>query len=198
MNILYDIDKSLYVNLTNKCPCRCIFCIRNTINEISNSGSLWLEYEPSICEIKSAFDKFNLDNYDEIVFCGYGEPLSRIDEVVEVSKFIKSKKDIKIRVNTNGLSDLIHKKNTVIMLKDVVDSISISLNGPNKETYLRVTRPRFGEVSFESMLNFAKNCKENISEVIFSVVDEISTDDIIQSEQLANSLGIALKVRHKE
>lgn len=198
MNILYAIDKSLYVNLTNKCPCRCVFCIRNESDEVSNSGSLWLEHEPSIEEIKNAFDDFNLENYNEIVFCGYGEPLYRIDEVVEISKFIKVNSDIKIRVNTNGLGDLIHNKDTASMLKGVVDSVSISLNGPNKEIYNKVTRPKFGEVSFDSMLNFARNCKDNIEEVAFSVVDEISEEEINASKELADSLGIHLRIRHKQ
>lgn len=198
MNILYEIDKNLYVNLTNKCPCNCIFCIRNESDEVSNSGSLWLDHEPNTCEIKAEFEKVNLDKYDEVVFCGYGEPLYRINEVIEISEFIKSRKNIKIRINTNGLSDLIHKKDTASMLKDIVDSVSISLNAPNKEKYTYITRPKFGDVSFDSMINFAKKCKENIGEVVFSVVDEISESEIRESKNLSEFLGIPLKIRHKQ
>lgn len=197
MNILYTIGDSLYVNLTNKCPCRCIFCIRDEKDEIEKNGSLWLEHEPSIDEIKEAFKNYNLSDYNEVVFCGYGEPLVRLDEVIEISKFIKEKSNIKVRVNTNGLSDLIHKKKTAILLKDNIDSISISLNAPNKNVYTRVTRTKYGEVSFEYMINFAKECKEYISEVVFSVVDEISQEEIEMSKVLANELGIDLKVRNK-
>lgn len=197
MNILYTIDKSLYVNITNQCPCRCVFCIRNESDEVSGSGSLWLEHEPSVEEVKEAFNSYKLDNYNEIVFCGYGEPLVRIDEVIEISKFIKSQSDIKIRVNTNGLSDLIHEKDTASMLKEIIDSISISLNAPDKETYNNVTRPKFGEKSFDSMLNFAKKCNDNINEVMLSVVDEISEEQIKLSYDIANSLNIKLRVRHK-
>lgn len=110
MNILYTIENSIYVNITNTCPCSCVFCIRNEKDEVANSGSLWLEHEPSVDEVKEAFNKYNLDDYDEIVFCGYGEPLMRINELIEVAKFIKEKSSIKIRINTNGLSDLIHNK----------------------------------------------------------------------------------------
>ncbi len=88
------------------------FCIRNEKDEVANSGSLWLEHEPSVDEVKEAFNKYNLDDYDEIVFCGYGEPLMRINELIEVAMFIKRKSSIKIRINTNGLSDLIHNKNS--------------------------------------------------------------------------------------
>lgn len=197
MNILYPIEKSLYVNITNQCPCRCIFCIRNDTDEVGNSGSLWLDHEPTVKEVKKALESYNLSDYNEIVFCGYGEPLVKIEEVIEISKYIKSQKDIKIRINTNGLSDLIHKKDTSIMLKDIIDSISISLNAPDKESYNNVTRPKFGEQSFESMLNFAKNCKNNIKEVMFSVVDEISYEQIEKSKELSDALGINLRIRNK-
>lgn len=197
MNILYTIENSIYVNITNTCPCNCIFCIRNEKDEVSDSGSLWLEHEPSVVEVKEAFNEYNLDKYEEVVFCGYGEPLMRINELVEVAKFIKEKSDIKTRINTNGLSDLIHGKKTAVLLKDVIDSVSISLNAPNKEAYNRVTQPKFGEKSFNYMLDFAKDCKTYLKDVAFSVVDEISPQEIEESKQLANVLDIPLRVRHK-
>lgn len=197
MNILYTIENSIYVNITNTCPCSCVFCIRNEKDEVANSGSLWLEHEPSVDEVKEAFNKYNLDDYDEIVFCGYGEPLMRINELIEVAKFIKEKSSIKIRINTNGLSDLIHNKKTAILLKNVIDAVSISLNASNKEAYNRVTQPKFGEKSFDYMLDFAKDCKKYIKEVAFSVVDEISPEEIEESKQLAKKLDIPLRVRHK-
>lgn len=197
MNILYAIENSLYVNITNQCPCKCVFCIRLESDEVGGSGSLWLDHEPSVEEVKEAFKDYNLEDYDEIVFCGYGEPLVRINEVIEISKYIKSISDIKVRVNTNGLSDLIHEKDTAIMLKDVIDSVSISLNGPDKEVYNKVTRPKFGEKSFDYMIKFAKDCKKYVKDVALSVVDEISEEEIEKSKKLANELQIPLRVRHK-
>ena len=198
MTILYDYKESLYVNITNQCPCACVFCIRKETDHVGNSDSLWLDHEPSVDEFKDELKNFDLDKYNEVVFCGYGEPLVRIDEVVEVAKYIKTISDIKIRVNTNGLADLIHNKKTAILLKDNIDSVSISLNAPNKYSYNQVTRPKFGEKSFDALLEFAKECKEYIKEVNFSVVDEISDEEIEQSKKLANEMGIKLRVRHKE
>ena len=198
MTILYDYKESLYVNITNQCPCACVFCIRKETDHVGNSDSLWLDHEPSVDEFKDELKNFDLDKYNEVVFCGYGEPLVRIDEVVEVAKYIKTISDIKIRVNTNGLADLIHNKKTAILLKDNIDSVSISLNAPNKYSYSQVTRPKFGEKSFDALLEFAKECKEYIKEVNFSVVDEISDEEIEQSKKLANEMGIKLRVRHKE
>ncbi|WP_455538413.1 TIGR04100 family radical SAM protein [Terrisporobacter sp.] len=197
MTILYDYKESLYINLTNKCPCSCVFCIRKETDYVGNSSSLWLNHEPSVDEIKNEFNKFDLSKYDEVVFCGYGEPLMRINEVIEVAKYIRSISNIKIRVNTNGLADLIHGKKTAKLLKDNIDAISISLNAPNKIKYNEVTKPKFGEKSFDALLDFAIDCKKYIGKVNFSVVDEISEEEIEQSKELANKMNIPLRVRHK-
>lgn len=197
MTLLYPIRNSLYVNITNLCCCKCVFCIRNITDSVGGSDSLWLDHEPTMDELKEELEKFDLDDYEEVVFCGYGEPLMRINEVVEFANYIKSKKNIKTRINTNGLADLIHKKKTAVLLKDAIDSVSISLNAPNKEVYLKVTQPAFGIKSFDAMLQFAKDCKDYVKEVCFSVVDEISYEEIQQSQELADSLGIPLRVRIK-
>ena len=197
MTILYDYEDSLYVNLTNKCPCACVFCIRKETDHVGNSDSLWLDHEPTVEEVKKEFKNFDLNKYEEIVFCGYGEPLVRINEVVEVAKYIRSISNIKIRVNTNGLSDLIHNKKTAQMLKDNIDAVSISLNAPNKVKYNEVTKPKFGEKSYEALLDFATDCKKYIKEVNFSVVDEINEQEIQESKELAESMNIPLRVRHK-
>ncbi|MEW9080722.1 TIGR04100 family radical SAM protein [Terrisporobacter glycolicus] len=197
MTILYDYKESLYVNITNQCPCSCVFCIRKETDHVGNSNSLWLDHEPTVEEVKEEFKKFNLEKYDEIVFCGYGEPLVKINEVIEIAKYIRSVSDLKIRINTNGLSDLIHNKKTAILLKDNIDSVSISLNAPNKTRYNEVTKPKFGEKSFDALLSFAEDCKAYVEEVNFSVVDEISNEEIEESQKLADKMNIVLRVRHK-
>ena len=197
MTIFYPIGESLYVNLTNKCPCRCVFCVREEHETVGNNNSLWLDHDPSMEEIKADLERFNLADYEEVVFCGFGEPMMRMDDLIETAKYIKSKKDIKTRINTNGLGDLIHEKNTAECIKDCIDSVSISLNAPDKESYCRVTRPKFGEQSFEAMLKFAEECRDCGINIAFSVVDEITPEEIEKSRELAESLGVKLRVRHK-
>lgn len=197
MTIFYPIGDSLYVNLTNKCPCRCVFCVREEHETVGNNNSLWLDHDPSMEEIKADLERFNLADYKEIVFCGFGEPMMRMDDLIETAKYIKSKADIKTRINTNGLGDLIHEKNTAECIKDCIDSVSISLNAPDKESYCRVTRPKFGEQSFEAMLKFAEECRDCGINIAFSVVDEITPEEIEKSKELAESLGVKLRVRHK-
>ena len=105
---------------------------------MNHSGSLWLEREPSVEEVKNEFSKFDMNKYKEVVFCGFGEPTERLDDVLEVCRFIKDKYNKTIRINTNGLADLIHKKNTAPMFDGLIDIVSISLNTPNKERYLEL------------------------------------------------------------
>ena len=101
MTILYEYNNKLYVNLTNKCPCACVFCLRKTREEMDKSGSLWLEREPSYEEVIAEFAKFDMNRYDEVIFCGFGEPTERIDMVVKVAKYIKDTFNKSVRLNTN-------------------------------------------------------------------------------------------------
>ena len=158
MTITYPVKKGIYINMTNRCPCACTFCLRQNGDSVYGSDPLWLEREPTIEEVCADIDKWNLKNYEEIVFCGYGEPTERLDDLLEVAKYIKSKSDIKIRINTNGLCDLIHGEKTAFKLKGLIDTVSISLNATNKEDYLKTVRPKFGIDSYEAMLEFTKDC----------------------------------------
>ena len=175
MTILYEVYDNLYVNLTNRCPCSCTFCLRQTRDEMNHSGSLWLEREPSVKEVKEEFEKFDQNGtlasrYKEVVFCGFGEPTERLEDLLEIAAFIKEKYGMTVRVNTNGLSDLIHGKDTAPMFEGRVDIVSISLNTPDKAEYYRLTRNKFGEESFDALLRFAENVKKYVSKVILTTV----------------------------
>ena len=194
MTILYTVGDKLYVNMTNRCPCRCTFCIRNNGDGAYGSDSLWLEREPSADEIKAEFEKYDLSKFTEVVFCGYGEPMERAWELADIAAFIKSNSDIKIRLNTNGLGDKIHGRPTAELLNGKVDIVSISLNSCDREKYNAVTRPKW-EDAFEAMLSFASDCKKYVPKVMFTVVDVISPEEIEGSKALAGKLGIELRVR---
>lgn len=195
MTILYEVGNNLYVNITNRCPCACTFCIRNNGDGAYGSDSLWLDREPTLEEVISAFKQRDLSKYNEVVFCGYGEPLERIDIVVQTCKYLRENSNCKIRINTNGLANLIHNRNVIPELKDCFDTISISLNAGCEESYLKVTRPKFKEGSYHAMLDFARQCKSIAPRVVFSVVDVISKKEIELSQSVADTLGIPLRVR---
>lgn len=196
MTILYKVHNNLYVNLTNKCPCSCVFCLRQTRDHMDDSGVLWLVREPEYEEIIKAFDNYNLDDFNEIVFCGFGEPTERIDTLLEVAKYIKTNFNKKIRINTNGLGNLVNGKDITPLLKGLVDTVSISLNTPNKERYLELTRSRFGIKSFDAMLDFAKNAAKYVPNVILSTVDTtITKEEEKECQEICDKLGVTYRIR---
>lgn len=195
MTIFYKFDGKMYINITNGCPCDCVFCIRKNGDSIEDNDSLWLEREPSFEEICAAFDKFDKTGMTEAVFCGYGEPTMRVEMLIKTAEYIKENSDMSVRVNTNGLVRLVHRDFDITRFKDVVDSFSVSLNAPNANRYNEVTRPHFGEAAFEEMLSFSREVKEMGIKTSFTVVDVIAPEEISECEKLANSIGIPLRVR---
>lgn len=196
MVILYEVHTGLYVNMTNKCPCACTFCLRQEKDEMNHSGSLWLEREPSVDEVKAEFEKFDMSKYKEVVFCGFGEPTERLEDVLEVAAFVKEKYGLPTRINTNGLSDLIYNKDTAPMFKDKIDTVSISLNTPNKERYYELTRSKFGIDSFDAMLKFAENVKHYVKNVVLTTVSTtLSEDEERECVQICERLGVTYRIR---
>ncbi|MEE1185121.1 MAG: TIGR04100 family radical SAM protein [Acutalibacteraceae bacterium] len=199
MTITYPVKKGIYINMTNRCPCACTFCLRQNGDSVYGSDPLWLEREPTIEEVCADIDKWDLKNYEEIVFCGYGEPTERLEDLLEVAKYIKSKSDIKIRINTNGLCDLIHGEKTAHKLKGLIDTVSISLNATNKEDYLKTVRPKFGIDSYEAMLNFTKDCTNYVPNVIMTVVDVVTSPEEQElCRKICESVGATLRIRPYE
>lgn len=194
-DIIYRYKNQVYFNITNKCPCRCTFCIRNTEDAIGEASNLWFEQEPALEEIYKAIDEFDFSDCNEVVFCGYGEPTMALENLIAVSKYIRERYSFRIRLNTNGLSDLIHKRSTAEEICQAVDSISISLNMPDAASYNEVVRPAYGEKSFDAMLKFARDCKQYLDDVRFTVVDVIGEEKVEQSKILAAQNGIPLRVR---
>ncbi len=197
MNITYVLDNKLYLNITNKCCCDCTFCIRKNGDGAYGSEPLWLDHQPSEQEVVDAIKKHNLDEYKEIIFCGYGEPTCELDILINSAKYIKSVTKTPIRINTNGLSDLINKKPTASLFENLFDTISISLNAPTEQEYIAVTRPAFKN-AFEAMKSFAVEVSRYVPKTVLSVVDVIGEEKIKQSQKVADELGITLRVREYE
>lgn len=195
MNITYVLDGALYLNITNKCPCACTFCIRKNGEGAYGSDCLWLEHQPSKEEVLAALAKEDLGSFKEIVFCGFGEPTCELEILKAAAKYIRENSNVKIRINTNGLGDLINGCDTASELKGLFDVVSISLNASCREEYNRVTNPKWKDKSFDAMIAFAKAAKEIFPKVMLTVVDVISPDEIEKCRKLCDNLGITLRVR---
>ena len=199
MTITYAGRNGIYVNLTNRCPCACTFCLRQNRDKVFNSDSLWLEREPTVKEICDSIDTWDLAKYEEIVFCGYGEPTERLEDLLKVAEYIKSKNSIPIRINTNGLADLIAGEKVAHKLDGLIDTVSISLNATNKEDYLKLVRPKFGIDSYDAILSFTHDCTKYVPNVIMTVVDKVTTkEEQEKSREICESVGATFRVRPYE
>lgn len=194
-NIVYTYGSGLYINMTNRCTNQCAFCVRQMIDGLGGADSLWLEKEPSVEEVIRELDKFRVQDYEEVIFCGYGEPTIRLFDVLEVGRHIKAHTDTLVRINTNGLSDRIHKKRTAPFLEGAVDRLSVSLNEADAAAYNALCKPEFGEDSFDSILAFIKDAKQYVSHIAVSVVSCIPKESIEKCRQIARELGADFKVR---
>ena len=199
-DVFYDYGGGLYVNMTNKCPCRCAFCIRDMVDSLGDADSLWLKREPTKEELMKMLKQQNLAAYDEIVFCGYGEPTERLDCLLAVCDYVKNdpllKGRLKTRLNTNGLSDFINDRPTAREFSGRLDAISISLNAPTAEKYNELCRPKFGIQSFDEILRFTQEVKQYVPDVTMSVVSgSISSQDVEECRKTAAKLGVKFRVR---
>ncbi len=194
--ILYKVHDNLYVNLTNLCPCACTFCLRQTMDRVGESDSLWLDHEPSYEEVIAAFADKNMDEYREVVFCGFGEPTEAFDLLLRVADFVKAHYHKPIRLNTNGLGNLINGRDICPELAGRIDCISISLNTPNAEEYHRIVRPKFGDISYQAMLDFAKEAAVYVPKVILSTVSTTLTkEEEAQCAEICRKLGVTYRIR---
>ncbi|MBQ6470992.1 MAG: radical SAM protein [Victivallales bacterium] len=201
MNVVYQVKNALYVNLTNRCPCACRFCLRQNAPGVYGSDSLWLEREPTVPEVVAELEKWELDKFPEVVFCGYGEPTERLDVLLEVGKWLKANHPaLPIRVNTNGLADLIAGEATASKFAGIIDRLSISLNCADAKEYLDLCRPKFGEAAFPAMLKFAQEASNCVPEVVMTIVGEpvTSLEKQAACRALCDRLGLRLRVRAYE
>jgi TatD family-associated radical SAM protein len=187
----YDYGDNLYINLTNRCPNRCVFCIRNE-HEGIGGHRLWLKHEPTAQEaIEQITD---LQKYGEVVFCGFGEPMERLDVLLEVAKYLKDNGQ-KVRINTCGLANLIHGHDITPKLAGLIDVVSISLNASDAKAYDALCRSRYGEAAFDELKDFASRAKRHVPEVVFTVVGSIGEEEIAKAERIALECGVKLRVR---
>ena len=165
--ITYRMGDSLYLNITNRCTNRCCFCIRYKAKLFNSKHELWLKKEPTVDEVIKAIG--DPKKYREIVFCGYGEPLVRLEEVKSISKWVKEHGG-KVRIDTNGQANLIHGRNVAPELEGLVDKLSISLNAESAKKYQEICGSDFGEAAFDAIIEFAKESKKYVPDVELTVV----------------------------
>ena len=194
MSIVYQIGHSLYLNITNRCTNHCGFCVRFKTDSIQGYD-LTLAAEPSVAEILTAIG--DPSRFREIVFCGYGEPLVRLPEVIAISKVLKEQK-IPVRVNTNGHGNLIHQRDIVPEIAPYISTISISLNAENEQVYNQICQPSFGPGTYQKVKEFILACKPYITHVTVTAVALPQVNINAVQQVVEQELGVRFKLRHND
>lgn len=197
-NLVYLLDGKIYINLTNQCTNKCLFCIRALKDDVCGAN-LWLKNDTVTAQEVINQLKTLKGNETEIVFCGYGEPTLKLDVLKEVAKFIKENyKNVKIRLNTNGHANFVYKRNIVPELVGLIDEVSVSLNACDEEMYKELTQPNItAQYPLEEVKDFIKKCSEAGLFTVASVVKGYKDYDIDLSEceKTAKTLGATFRVR---
>ncbi len=198
--LVYSIEQTenpetLYINLTNSCTNKCIFCLRTQKDDVCGKD-MWLEDENfSVEDIIAQFEDFPPPK--TVCFCGYGEPMLRLELLKAFAKYLREKNpDILIRVNTNGHANAIHKRNVLPELKGLVDEFSVSLNGADEDEYNRLSKPRIGN-AYNEVKNFIKTAADEGFIVVATIVTGFlsQTPDENQCRKVAESLGAKFRAR---
>ena len=198
--LVYELDGKIYINLTNKCTNDCIFCLRKDKADVKGQ-KLWLDDENStaqdvIAQYEKILRSAQNDNV-EAIFCGYGEPLLKLDVLKEVAKYLKiNYPNTKIRINTNGHANYVYKRDIVPELKGIIDTISVSLNGSSSEEYDELSQPVF-EGAYDEVKKFIKSCADNGIETVASVVEGYKGRhlNLEECKKIASDLGAKFRVR---
>ena len=176
-SITYVYQDKLYVNMTNQCPNHCDFCLRNNSSGSLYAENLWYQGgEPTKEEIWAELSKEDLNRYQEVVFCGYGEPACRWDDMMWLCDQLKGRGSHFVRINTNGLADLITGRRTGLELDGRVDAVSVSLNASTPEGYDAVCHSKFGLKALPAILRFTADAAMNVPFVRMTVVSTMSKE----------------------
>ena len=193
-NLAYTIRNSVYLNVTGSCTNTCTFCQRS-VNPVVKGHDLRLHRDPSPDEMMEALENEGWKDRSEVVFCGYGEPTIRLAEVLQVASKIKElRPSMKIRMNTNGLANLYHRKNIVPELTYAIDTVSISLNAQDAETFERLCRPSVGPDAYGSLLDFCRKCVAAGLDTVLTVVAHPDVD-VEACRRIARDMKAGFRVR---
>ncbi len=191
VKIAYRIRNSLYLNITNVCTLACVFCPKFSTFEVKGYY-LRLPKAPGFDEVVAAMGDFS--DVDEVVFCGFGESTQRLDLLKQLAVFAHEKGK-KVRLDTDGLGNLIHGRDILPELKGLIDAVSVSLNAPDAETYARICPSRFKEKAYPYVKEFIKEAKDYIPDVTASVVGVPGLDVEKCKKIVEDELGVKFRLR---
>ena len=195
-SVTYEHGGNLYINMTNQCPNRCDFCLRQHSPGSLYANNLWYKGgEPAKEEIWALLQRRDLHRYPEIVFCGYGEPACRWDDMMWLCDRLKEHGSHFIRINTNGLANLITGKKASLELDGRVDAVSVSLNASTPKRYDDLCHSRFGLEALPAILRFTADAGLYVPHVRMTVVSTMAQEEMDECRRLCENVGADFHVR---
>lgn len=194
--ITYEYGENLYVNPTNRCNLSCEFCVRRNGATALSQHDLWLTREPTREEILASIESRDLSRYRQLVFCGFGEPSYRMEDICWVIDALKAKgKKIFTRMDTNGTGSLINGRDIAPDFAGRFDMVSVSLNTDTAEKYEALCHPQ-QPGAFQAMKDFTREVRRYVPRVMMTVVDTISPEEIEACRRICEEeVGAEYRVR---
>lgn len=189
--ITYAIDDRLYLNITDRCTLECEFCPKHNGSWRVHEYDLALHQRPSVADVLNSIGEPQI--YSEVVFCGYGEPTLRLEPLIQIAEYVQAHK-VPVRVNTDGLANLFHKRNVLPLFQGRIDALSVSLNAQNEDVYERHCQPTLPG-SFNAVKAFLKQARKYVPEVTATAIDGLEGVDIDACRALATELGVGFRRR---
>ena len=189
--LVYDIGNNRYINLTNACTLKCEFCPKFNGSFEVKGYQLDLDYNPKAQDIIQQLG--DISTIEEVVFCGFGESTMRLKELLIIAQWVKSQGG-RVRLNTDGLGNLVNKRNILEDLSQCVDALSISLNAQNEAVYQQHSRPSLPN-SYQHLLAFIRLAPSYIPDVTITAIDGLEGLDIAACEKIADQYGVKFRRR---
>lgn len=189
--LVYDIADSRYINLSDRCTLRCQFCPKTHEEFQVHEYNLKLKYRPTAAQIISALG--DPTQYKEIVFCGFGESTLRFKTLIEIANYVKDKGG-RVRVNTDGLANLVNKRNILPELAPCVDALCVSMNAQDEAIYNHHCQPLLNG-AYSAMLEFLADAPNYISDVTATAINGLEGVDIKACEKIASGLNVKFRRR---
>lgn len=196
-NLVYLLDGKVYINLTNSCTNDCVFCIRSIKDDVVGANLFLntenVKVEDVITQLEAMHDKLS----SEIIFCGYGEPMLKLEIIKQVAQYIKEKyPNIILRINTNGHANLVYKRNVLPELKGLIDKFSVSLNGENEEVYNRLSQPHI-EGAYQAVKDFIREAVKEGFDTTATIVTNYKGYDVNMPKCIEITKELGAKFRER-
>ncbi len=196
-NLVYLLDGKVYINLTNSCTNNCVFCIRDIKDDVVGANLFLSSENVKAEDVIAQLEKIHEKLSSEIIFCGYGEPMLKLDIIKEVAKYIKEKyPNTIIRINTNGQANLVYKRNVLPELKGLIDKFSISLNGENEEVYNKISLPKI-EGAYTAVKDFIKEAVKEGFDTTATIVTGYKNYDVDMPKCIEITKDLGAKFRER-